>query len=144
MSETKQNPEMQPPPQPMEIYPTLESTASARVPHTPQIALLPKPLPPQQSMSMTLNPKPTTKSKAPMTRANWVNTLWADISGQLRRWAVISSDLFDGLLLRKDTKTGSLILREFVSLPYSALSSDHFHRDADVICPAQDTRSTGR
>ena len=70
----------------------------------------------QQILPVRPTPKYVTKTKIP-SRADWVNTLWADISGQLRRFSVISPDLFDGLLLKKDTTTGTLILRDLVSSP---------------------------
>lgn len=92
---------------------TFDNTAEDRV---PQIEQHPKDLSLWQAPEIKSKPEPASKAKAPMTRANWVNTLWADISGQLRRFAVISSDLFDGLLLKRDTATGSFILGELVSL----------------------------
>ena len=108
-----QNHDLQPSQQPLKMDSTLVTTAEDRV---PQIKQHPKALPLQQALEIKSKPEPANKAKAPLTRANWVNTLWADISGQLRRFAVISSDLFDGLLLKRDTATGSFILRELVSL----------------------------
>ncbi len=91
-------------------------------PKCAQMAQNPKTSLTQQSLTIRSNPKSTTRAKAPATRADWVNTLWADISGQLRRFAVISNDLFDGLLLKRDTEIGMFILREVVSMPCFAPS----------------------
>ena len=101
---------------PLKMDSALEPTAESRNSQMPEIEY-PKTSLPQQTLVMRPNLKSTVKIKAPTTRANWVNTLWADISGQLRRFSVISNDLFDGLLLKRDTVTGSLILREVVSMP---------------------------
>lgn len=108
-----QNHDLQPSPQPLEMHSTLDNTAEDRV---PQIEQHPNDLPIWQAPEIKSKPEPANKAKAPVTRANWVNALWADISGQLRRFSVISSDLFDGLLLKRNTATGSFILREMVSL----------------------------
>lgn len=105
----EQNHETQPEVKPVEMGPASEPTAESQNPKTSQ-----------QNLAIRSNPKSTTRAKAP--RADWVNTLWADISGQLRRFAVISNDLFDGLLLKRDTKIGSFILREVVSMPCFAPS----------------------
>lgn len=117
--EIEQNLETLPSPQPLKMDSNLDTTAEDRV---PQIEQHPKMLPLQQVLEMNSNRGPTIIAKAPMNRANWVNALWADISGQLRRFAVISHDLFDGLLLKRDTDTGLLILGELVSLPCFAPS----------------------
>lgn len=63
--------------------------------------------------SMDTPRKPPTKPKHP--RGAWVNNLWADVSGQMRRLAVITPDLFDGLLLSRSSATGSSLLQEMVS-----------------------------
>ena len=110
----EQNQETSPQPRPLEMDPVLDST-----PAVPAIEQDPKMLPLQPGPGAIPSIKPTTKPKAPATRANWVNTLWADVSGQLRRFSVISSDLFDGLLLKKNTYVGSLICTEMVSLAFS-------------------------
>lgn len=122
-----QNHETLPLPQPLEIDSALESTAEFRYLQMLEINQHPKLPPPQQTQEMKLNPTSTTKSKALTTRADWVNTFWADVSGQLRRFSVISDDLFDGLLLKRDTATGSLILREMVSMPCFAPSFGQTH-----------------
>ena len=124
MFEIEQNRETLPSPQPLKMDSSPDTTAEYRV---PQIEQHPKLLPLQQVLEMKSDRGPTTIAKAPMTRANWVNALWADISGQLRRFAVISHDLFDGLLLKRDTDTGLLILGELVSLPYFAPSFCRIH-----------------
>ena len=115
----EQNRDILTPPQPLKADSSLDTTAKDGVPHIEQAA---KSLPLQQPLEIKWKPGPATKVKAPMTRANWVNAFWADISGQLRRLAVISSDLFDGLLLKRDTATGSFILGELVSLAVFAAS----------------------
>lgn len=102
--------------QPMEMNSASQSVTQAMAPQMPGIAQYPKIPFPQQTLGMKSTPRPTTKPKAFATRADWVNTFWADISGQLRRLAVISDDLFDGLLLRRDTVTGSWIFRELVGV----------------------------
>lgn len=124
MFEIEQNLETLPSPQPLKMDSNLDTTAEDRV---PQIEQHPKMLPLQQVLEMNSNRGPSIIAKAPMNRANWVNALWADISGQLRRFAVISHDLFDGLLLKRDTDTGLLILGELVSLPCFAPSCCPIH-----------------
>ena len=97
-----------PPPKIQQIDSTIESTAEDRL-------LI---LPLQQALETTSKAMPTSKNKTTPCRADWVNTLFADISGQLRRHSVIASDLFEGLLLSKTTVTGLLILKELVCLLY--------------------------
>ncbi len=142
MSVTEQNKDTLPPPRPLEMDSVVQSTAEVRVPHMPEIQQRPQIPLPQQAMEVSLNHKPTTKPKAPATRADWVNALWADISGQLRRFSVISSELFDGLLLKRHTFTGSLILSELVSLSCFASSLVNSTRDANTVSTAQEIRST--
>ena len=115
----EQNHQTQPEVKPLEMGLASKLTAQFRA---PQMAQDPKTSLAQQSLAIRSNPKPTTGAKAPAPRADWVNTLWADISGQLRRFAVISNDLFDGLLLKRDTGIGMFILREVVSMPCFAPS----------------------
>ncbi|KAF6232247.1 hypothetical protein HO173_009630 [Letharia columbiana] len=93
---------------------------------------------PQQNLEMKPTAKSTIKPKALATRADWVNILWADISGQLRRSSVISADLFDGLVLKKDTATGSLILRE-LRLQYEELGHDRNLATVRVLVPQKST-----
>ena len=119
--------------QPLGMNLALESTAEYNVPQT-LAEQHQKILPAQQALQIRSKPwpgtqlkAPTNKPRSPTTRANWVNTLWADISGQLRRFSVISSDLFDGLLLKKDTTTGLLIVSELVSLLWFASFFGQIH-----------------
>ena len=116
--EIKQHPKTPPPSPPRKgdsapANPT--QTVSAQMPEPEQH--LNTSIPQQHLLPVRPTPKYVTKTKT-ASRADWVNTLWADISGQLRRVSVISPDLFDGLLLKKDTATGALILRDLVSLPW--------------------------
>lgn len=111
----EQIPKTLPPPPAAEMDSSFESNPKPGVAQMPETAQFPKPPPPQRTLEMRPMPNSTTKPRASTARADWVNTLWADVSGQLRRFAVISNDLFDGLLLRRDTITGSLVLRELVS-----------------------------
>ena len=115
----EQNTEFALSPQPPTIDSPLNTAAEDRVPQMGQLPQIP-PLWP--ALEIKSNPVPAVRPKAPMTRAEWVNAFWADISGQLRRLSVISSDLFDGLLLRRDTATGSFLFGELVSLPCFAPS----------------------
>ena len=102
------------------------------------------PIPQRPTLEMRTTPKYVTKIKT-ATRADWVNALWADVSGQLRRYSVISPDLFDGLLLKKDTATGSLILRDLVSPPCFTLSlRKKPNENADAVCAALQIRRTPR
>lgn len=110
MSEMEQNQETLPPPQHLETNSAVESTSESEAPQMAEIEPNSNISPPQQTREMKLSIRSTTTP-----RAGWVNTLWADVSGQLRRLSVISNDLFDGLLLKKSTPTGSLILKELVS-----------------------------
>ena len=117
MPETERHPKTPPPSPPREgnsapANPT--RTVFAQMPEPEQH--LNTPIAQQQIPAVRPTPKSVTKQKT-ASRADWVNTLWADISGQLRRFSVISPDLFDGLLLKKDTTTGTLILRDLVSSP---------------------------
>ena len=118
MPDIEQHPPKTPPPSPpregdsVPANPT--QTVSTQMPKPEQH--LNTPISQQHLLPVGPTPKYVTKTKTP-SRADWVNTLWADISGQLRRFSVISPDLFDGLLLRKDTTTGALILRDLVSSP---------------------------
>ena len=109
----EQDHEVAPSPQTPTIDSPLNDAAEDRV---PQMAQLPQIPPLWPALEVRSNVVPAIKPKPPMTRANWVNAFWADISGQLRRLSVVSSDLFDGLLLRRETAAGSFILRELVSL----------------------------
>ena len=117
MPEKEHHPKTPPP------SPPREGDSAPAPPHQTVAAQMPEPeqhlstpIPQQPTLEMRTTPKYVTKIK-PATRADWVNALWADVSGQLRRYSVISPDLFDGLLLKKDTATGSLILRDLVSSP---------------------------
>lgn len=103
---------------------------------TPEIAQYPMISPPQQTSEIQSPPRSTTKSKVFTTRADWVNTLWADISGQFRRFSVISNDLFDGLLLKRDTVTGSWILRELRN-KYEELRNDRTLATVKVLPPEE-------
>ena len=96
----------------------------------PQMGQLPQIPPLWPALELKSNFVPAAiRPKAPMTRAEWVNTFWADISGQLRRLSVISSELFDGLLLRRETATGSFLLAELVSSPFLCFTF------ASRLCP---------
>ena len=106
-----------PPPQRPQMDPSYQSNVQHGVSQMPNTEQHPRILAPKQTAPLT-TPKPIPPPyppKPPITRGNWVNAFWADISGQLRRLSVISGDLFDGLLLRRTTHTGSLILNELVS-----------------------------
>lgn len=132
-AEMAQNHDPQPSPHPVSMDTTLENNVEDRV---SQIGQHPQNLSLWQAPGIVSKPEPAIKAKAPATRANWVNTLWADISGQLRRFAVISSDLFDGLLLKRDTITGSFILHELVSLTGFPRPSVNFVKDTNALCTA--------
>ena len=110
--------EMLPPLQPLGMVYVDESAASKASEQNRKIE------PPQQIPEIESSPKSTLRRKATTNRADWVKALWADISGQLRRLSVISNDLFDGLVLKKDTATGLLILSELVSM----LAFNHIRR----------------
>ena len=113
----EQNHEVAPSPQPPTINVPLDTATEDRI---PQMGQLPEILPLRPALEMKSNLVPAVRPKASMTsmtRAEWVNALWADISGQIRRRSVVSSELFDGLLLRRETATGSFLLGELVSLP---------------------------
>ena len=127
MSAMEQDCQTLPPPQTLEMESALESTAESSIIQMPEIEQHPKIQTPQRTLERILNPRSTTKPKAPTTRADWVNTFWADVSAQLRRFSVISNDLFDGLLLKRDTVTGSLILGELVSMACFAPSFAQIH-----------------
>ena len=101
-------------------------TVSTQMPEPEQRFNTPNPQ--QQIPAVRPTPKSVTKTKT-ASRADWVNTLWADISGQLRRASVISPDLFDGLLLKKDITIGALILRDLVSSPCFPPSLDIIQRE---------------
>ena len=139
MPEIKQHPKTPPPSPPREgdsaPAPPTQSVA-AQVPEPKQH--LNTPIPQQHISAVRPTPKYATKTKT-TSRADWVNTLWADISGQLRRFSVISPDLFDGLLLKKDTTTGMLILRDLVSPPCFT-----FNANANAVCAAPQIRRTPR
>ena len=115
------------PPQTLEMESALESTAESSIIRMPEIEQHPKIQIPQRTLENKSNPRSTAKPKAPTTRADWVNTFWADVSAQLRRFSVISDDLFDGLLLKRDTVTGSLILGELVIMARFAPSFAQIH-----------------
>ena len=139
MPEIKQHPKTPPPSPPREgdsapANPT--QTVSTQMPEPEQ--RLNTPIPQPKILAVRPTPKSATKTKT-ASRADWVNTLWADISGQLRRFSVISPDLFDGLLLKKDTSTGALILRDLVSSPCFT-----FNANANAVCAAQQIRRTPR
>ena len=109
----EQNHDVAPSPLPPTINPPLNTAAEDRI---PQMAQLPQIPPLWPALEMKSNPAPAIRPKPPLTRADWVNAFWADISAQLRRLSVISDELFDGLLLRRETATGSFIFGELVSL----------------------------
>ena len=122
MPKIEKHPKTPPPSPPRERNSALAiptQTVSAQMPQPEQ--RLNTPIPQQQILPVRPTPQYVTKTKT-ASRADWVNTLWADISGQLRRVSVISPDLFDGLLLKKDTATGALILRDLVSSQFFTTS----------------------
>ena len=127
-------------PQPPTTESPLNTAAEDRIPQTGQLPQIPPLWPALELKSNVVGT--ALRPKAPMTRAEWVNALWADISGQLRRLSVISSDLFDGLLLRRETATGSFLVGELVSLPCFAPSVVPMDADTGVcVCSARNTRS---
>ena len=110
------NHEALPPLKLQDIDSIIQSTAEDTLPQVPQTKHL-RVLPLQQALGTTPNPVPISNHKALRSRADWVNAMFADISGQLRRHSVISTLLFEGILLQKKTVTGSLILKELVRMP---------------------------
>lgn len=104
------------PPSLVEMNSGFDYSAESRAPQMPEMQQQPKISPSPQTPAMKSPPRPIVKAMILTTRADWVNTLWVDISSQLRRLSVISDDLFDGLLLKRNTFTGSVILRELVSI----------------------------
>ena len=128
-------------PQPPTTESRLNTAAEDRIPQTGQLPQIPPLWPALELKSNVVGT--AVRPKAPMTRADWVNALWADISGQLRRLSVISSDLFDGLLLRRETATGSFLVGELVSLPWFALLRRLYQGmlTRACVCSARNTRS---
>ena len=110
------NHEAPPPPELQDIDSIIESTAEDRllqIPHMKHLGVQPL----QHALQTAPNPVPISKHKALRSRADWVNAMFADISGQLRRHSVISTLLFEGILLNKKTVTGLLIMKELVRMP---------------------------
>ena len=135
----EQNQETLPPPQHLETNSALESTGEPG--ESKQNSRF---SPPKQTLEMESSLRLTTTLRTSRTRADWVNTLWADVSGQLRRLSVISNDLFDGLLLKRYTPTGSLILKELVSTECFAHLSVKPIGNTDRVSAAQTVQTTWR
>lgn len=143
MSEMEQSQETLPQQKPLEMNSALESTAESGPTQTADNEQDSKISPPQQTMEMNSSPVSSTtpgtfRIRLCRNRASWVNIFWADVSGQLRRLSVISNNLFGGLLLKRETDLGSLLLKE-LRKKYDEFGDDRNLVTVRVLYPEKPT-----